>query len=59
MYSNVTEQELENVPDQIKIIVNFLPENSTEHVKSDNESVNLDKKYIEEERGNSLVKSSA
>ncbi|MFT7071037.1 MAG: putative nucleic acid-binding protein [Patiriisocius sp.] len=48
IYSNVTEQESENVPDQKKTTVYFLSENSTEHVKSDNESANLVKKHMED-----------
>lgn len=48
IYSNVTEQELENAPERIKATTKLLPENSTEFVKSDIETVNLAKKYIEE-----------
>lgn len=35
LYSNITEQELENAPEQIKKTVDLLPENSTKYVKSD------------------------
>lgn len=48
IYSNVTEMELENAPDQIKATVALLPKNSTKYVKSDIESVNLAKRYIDE-----------
>ncbi len=46
--SNVTEQELENAPEKIKATTKLLPKNSTEYVKSDIESANLAKRYIEE-----------
>lgn len=48
IYSNVTEQELENAPERIKATTKLLPEDSTEFVKSDIETANLAKKYIEE-----------
>lgn len=48
LYSNITEQELENAPEQIKKTVDLLPENSTKYVKSDIETVKLAKKYIDE-----------
>jgi len=48
IYSNVTEQELENAPDRIRETTKLLPENSTEYVKSDIETANLAKKYIDE-----------
>ncbi|RRO12294.1 PIN domain-containing protein [Flavobacteriaceae bacterium 14752] len=46
IYSNITEQELENAPNKIKKTTELLPKNSTEFVKSDIETVNLAKKYI-------------
>jgi len=48
IYSNVTEQELENAPDRIRATVDLLPKNSTVYVKSDIESAKLAKKYIDE-----------
>ena len=48
IYSNITEQELENAPERIKATVKLLPKNSTRYVNSDIESVNLAKKYIDE-----------
>ncbi|TXD82217.1 type II toxin-antitoxin system VapC family toxin [Subsaximicrobium wynnwilliamsii] len=48
IYSNVTEQELENAPDRIRATVELLPKDSTVYVKSDIESANLAKKYIDE-----------
>lgn len=48
IHSNITEQELENAPEKIKATVKLLPDNTTEYVKSDIETVNLAKKYIEE-----------
>tara|TARA_R110002072_G_scaffold147826_1_gene295169 strand:- start:240 stop:704 length:465 start_codon:yes stop_codon:yes gene_type:complete len=48
LYSNITEDELNLAPDRIKDAVNSLPENSTEYIKSDVETVNLAKKYIKE-----------
>ncbi len=48
IYSNVTEQELENAPDRIRATVQLLHKNSTDYVKSDIESANLAKKYIDE-----------
>jgi len=48
IYSNVTEQELENAPDWIRATVDLLPKNSTVYVKSDIESAKLAKKYIDE-----------
>jgi hypothetical protein len=48
LYSNITEDELKFAPERIRNIVNSLPENSTEYVKSDVETVNLAKKYIAE-----------
>jgi predicted nucleic acid-binding protein len=48
IYSNVTEQELENAPDRIRTTVELLPKDSTVYVKSDIESANLAKKYIDE-----------
>lgn len=46
--SNVTEQELENAPERIKTTTKLLPKDSTEYVKSDIESAELAKRYIEE-----------
>jgi len=48
IYSNVTKQELENAPDRIRATVELLPKDSTVYVKSDIESANLAKKYIDE-----------
>ena len=48
LYSNITEQELENAPERIRKTVNLLPKNSTIYVKSDIESANLARKYIDE-----------
>ena len=48
IYSNVTEQELENAPDRIRATIELLPKDSTVYVKSDIESANLAKKYIDE-----------
>lgn len=48
IYSNVTEQEMENAPDRIRASVNLLPKASTIYVKSDVEVANLAKKYVEE-----------
>lgn len=48
IHSNITEQELENAPEKIRVTTKLLPKNSTEYVKSDIETVNLAKKYIEE-----------
>lgn len=48
IFSNITEQELENAPAKIKATTEFLLKNSTDYVKSDIESVQLAKKYIEE-----------
>ena len=46
--SNITEQELENAPKKIKETTKLLPNESTEYVKSDIETAELAKKYIEE-----------
>lgn len=46
--SNVTEQELENAPERIKATTKLLPKDSTEYVKSDIESAELAKRYIED-----------
>jgi len=46
--SNITEQELENAPKKIKETTELLPNESTEYVKSDIETAELAKKYIEE-----------
>lgn len=48
IHSNVTELELEKAPEKIKAALKLLPKNSTEYVKSDIETANLAKKYIEE-----------
>jgi len=48
IYSNVTKQELENAPDRIRATVELLPKDSTVYVKSDIESANLAKKFIDE-----------
>lgn len=46
LYSNITEDELKFAPKRIKNIVNLLPKNSTEYIKSDFETMSLAKKYI-------------
>ncbi|WP_445736803.1 PIN domain-containing protein [Mariniflexile sp.] len=48
IFSNITEQELENAPERIKATTELLPKNSTEYVKLDIETAELAKKYIEE-----------
>lgn len=48
IHSNVTDEELENAPERIKATTKLLPKNSTEFVKSDVETANLAKRYIEE-----------
>ena len=48
IHSNITEQELKNAPDQIRKLTELLPKKSTEFVKSDVETANLAKKYIDE-----------
>lgn len=48
IFSNITEQELENAPEKIRATTELLPENSTEYVKSDIEAAQLAKKYIQE-----------
>ena len=48
IYSNITKQELQNAPKKIKMSLKLLPDNLTEYVKSDIETANLAKKYIEE-----------
>ncbi|MFZ1787200.1 MAG: PIN domain-containing protein [Saprospiraceae bacterium] len=48
IFSNITEQELENAPQIIKSSINLLPQNSTLLVKSDLEAAQLAKKYIDE-----------
>ena len=48
IYSNVTENELENAPQKIRDAKKFLPKNSTHYVKSDLESAKLASIYIEE-----------
>lgn len=48
IFSNVTEQELENAPEKIRATIELLPKNSTEFVKSDIEAAQLAKRYIEE-----------
>jgi len=48
IHSNETEQELENAPEKIKATTKLLPKDLTEYVKSDIETANLAKKYIEQ-----------
>lgn len=48
IFSNITEHELENAPESIKATTELLPKNSTDYVKSDIETAELAKKYIEE-----------
>ena len=48
IYSNITKQELQNAPEKIKMSLELIPDNLTEYVKSDIETANLAKKYIEE-----------
>lgn len=47
-FKEFTEDELKFAPDSVKDIVNSLPKNSSEFVKSDVETVNLAKKYLDE-----------
>lgn len=48
IYSNVTENELKFAPTNIKDFVNSLPDSSTEFVRSDEETLNLAQRYIDE-----------
>lgn len=48
IFSNITEQELENAPEKVKMATQLLLESSTEYINSDIETVELAKKYIEE-----------
>jgi len=48
IYSNITENELENAPKKIRDTTKLLPKKSTTYVKSDVESAKLAKQYIEE-----------
>jgi len=48
IFSNITAQELENAPKKVKDTIKLLPKNLMEYVKSDIESANLAKRYIEE-----------
>ena len=48
IHSNVTDDELEFAPDNVKAILRSLPQDSTKFVKSDVETANLARKYIEE-----------
>jgi predicted nucleic acid-binding protein len=48
IFSNVTEDELENAPKRIKETIKLLPKDSTIFVKSNVESAKLAKRYIEE-----------
>ena len=47
IYSNITEQELENAPENVRDTTKSLPKGSTEYIKSDIETANLAKKYVE------------
>lgn len=47
IFSNITEQEMENAPEKIKETTKLIPKDSILLVKSDIESVKLAKKYIE------------
>lgn len=46
IFSNITEQELENAPQIIKSSINLLPQNSTLLVKSDLEAAQLAKSIL-------------
>lgn len=48
IFSNITGQELENAPKKIRETTKLIPDDSTEYVKSDVETAELAKKYIEE-----------
>ncbi len=48
IYSNVTENELKFAPEKVKKLVSSLPANSTEFVNSNDESINLAQRYIDE-----------
>ena len=48
IYSDITEEELKNAPEKIRLATHDLPKNSTNYVKSDIEAANLANKYIEE-----------
>lgn len=48
IFSNVTRDELSSAPEKVRQRSETLPENSTEFVKSDIESVKLAKRYIDE-----------
>lgn len=48
LYSDITENELNNAPSVINDFIKSLPKDSMEFLKSDIETVKLAKKYIEE-----------
>lgn len=48
IFSNITEQELAKAPEKVRKTIELIPGNSSECVKSDIETVQLAKKYIEE-----------
>ncbi|MEQ8547842.1 MAG: PIN domain-containing protein [Cyclobacteriaceae bacterium] len=48
IYSNITEQELESAPKKIRETVNQMPKSLTHFVKSDLETANLAKRYVDE-----------
>jgi predicted nucleic acid-binding protein len=48
LFSNITANELQNAPDEVKQLVQQLPAESTQYVESDEESLNLARKYITE-----------
>lgn len=48
IHSNITENELKFAPKKVKAFIESLPKSSIEYVKSDVETANLAKKYIDE-----------
>lgn len=48
VYSNLTENELLNAPEKVKLHFKSLPKENLEYLMVDDEALNLAKKYIEE-----------
>ena len=48
IFSDITENELLNAPNRVKTLVESLPIQSTKYVNSNEESIQLAQKYIEE-----------
>lgn len=48
VFSNITENELKSAPEQVKDLVKSLPEKSTKYVRSNQETIELANRYIEE-----------